>query len=452
MRIDTPARRPLTAGPGLYVGALLLLVDACLVTVHILGAGSGQPEDWLWWLDADGGHPELLQYVKLLWVALLLAIAAWRWRRLAWLAATLAALAVLVDDVWMLHERFGPVVGQMVPLPPNSGDYADFVGELLVLAAAGSVLLLLMVVGYLRADAHTRAWLRPIIILFVALAFVGGVVDLLHQTTQALAYRVGTVVEDGGEMVVASLMAAQAFHVATHATGRGGARPTFRAGPGGLLLILLLAVDALLIANHVNANVVGEAPEWSGWVDVDGGGPEFMQYVKFVWGAVLVGVVWWRTRRAVWLLAAAPFVVMLLDDALTLHEQLGEPVAALLPLPEAWLDYGQFLGEFALLTVVGGVLLIVILGGYLLTRDAATRRRLRPLVPLLVLMAVFAGVVDLVHQWTQDLLYEVLTLVEDGGEMLTASALVAWAFHLATRNPHAEPEKAANLPSVDAVR
>lgn len=213
-------------------------------------------------------------------------------------------------------------------------------------------------------------------------------------------------------------------------TGPGA--PRFVRGPGVLLLALLLTIDLVLIWTHVNANIVGEPPEWPWWVDVDAGGPEFWQYVKFVWGAVAVLIVWWTTKRVLWLVTLLPFVAMLLDDSLTLHEQYGEQAGALLPIPSAWRDYQQFLGEFALLAVVGGVLLLAILVAALATRDRATRRRVWPFVTLLVLMAVFAGAIDLLHQWTDGALYEVVTLVEDGGEMLTASGLLAWAFHLAT--------------------
>lgn len=219
MRREIPLRPPLRSGPGGVLAGLLVLADLALIALHVGGDALGQPRDWPWWVDVDGGYPEFLQYVKLLWVVLLLGIVWLRWRRGVWLTLAATALALLADDALGLHEEFGPVVGALVPLPAALADYANDIGEALVMAAMGGVLLLAILVGYRVADPRSRDWLRPIIGLLVLLAAFAGVVDPLHQTTEGLLYDAVTVVEDGGEMIVVSLLAATGFHTAVHAAG-----------------------------------------------------------------------------------------------------------------------------------------------------------------------------------------------------------------------------------------
>jgi hypothetical protein len=100
----------------------------------------------------------------------------------------------------------------------------DF-GELTVTAAAGVLLLGLLVIGYWRSGRDARNASMDFVVLIAFLAFFGVFLDMLHQIVGD--NRLGdlfVIAEDGGEMLVVSVACAYAAGLLL----RGGRTPAPR--------------------------------------------------------------------------------------------------------------------------------------------------------------------------------------------------------------------------------
>jgi hypothetical protein len=170
------------------------------------------------------------------------------------------------------------------------------------------------------------------------------------------------------------------------------------------LLWLLVLVDLVLIGVHVFAARVTAGhldPAWLAvhrWrVDADGGVAESFQYLKYLGSAVLAAVLAQGRWRSAPVLAAF-LVVLLLDDALRLHERHGEPLT--------WL--------------VHGCTFVAYLAVARRSVDQAERRLAARLALLVAAFALFGVVLDLINESlirsvVGSLLATGLGLVRDGG-------------------------------------
>ncbi len=199
------------------------------------------------------------------------------------------------------------------------------------------------------------------------------------------------------------------------------------------LLALLLASDLLFIALHV---VYYLTP----WLDVrfdlgmDRGFPELFGYLKFLAiAALLEGV-----RRFTgcngyfaWILV---FLVLFLDDAAKIHEGLGRLIAAHLAFEPPFNLRRQDLGELAAAAVSG--ILLLLAAGWAYWRSSDVFRKVSRDMLLLIAILVFCGVfVDMAHTVFEDrsLAAGAVGIVEDGGEMISASLMLWYAVLLALR-------------------
>jgi hypothetical protein len=208
---------------------------------------------------------------------------------------------------------------------------------------------------------------------------------------------------------------------------------------------VLLGVDALLIALHVvhrlasHTFFAGPAFDLTG----DYGLSELFSYVKLLATVFLLVRVARQDHRPALLAWAAVFGYLLLDDLVRFHERTGEGVVSLLhDDPDRYLVGGmrtQDLGEIAILVAVGLPLLTILAVNYV-RGSAASRRTDRTFAVLLIVMTGFAVVVDLVADvFTANAVRFVLTLIEDGGELVMLSLIASYAFSLAGYDePHGE--------------
>jgi surface polysaccharide O-acyltransferase-like enzyme len=82
----------------------------------------------------------------------------------------------------------------------------DF-GELAVTAFFASILFGVIGVAYYRSDHDARSFSRSMLLLLVALAVFGVVFDMVHVMIKGPAWEFALeIVEDGGEMVVMSVI------------------------------------------------------------------------------------------------------------------------------------------------------------------------------------------------------------------------------------------------------
>ena len=174
---------------------------------------------------------------------------------------------------------------------------------------------------------------------------------------------------------------------------------------------LILGLD---LAAHYGA--VTDAPLPSQFfISQDRGFGEFLEYSLTAASALMLGVLWWRSREAIYLVLSGVFAFLTLDNSLEFHERFGHKVAPYMPqgtpLP------ANDIGELLLFLSIGLALAV----SYLM---AMHRSRLRPLVYGLVIGAGIAGaaffgiVADVITSWgiKSDELIEFEAWIEDGGE------------------------------------
>lgn len=198
---------------------LLLCADLAFIVLHIIYVETGWLHGSDFSLEADRGLPEAFQYVKQFWIAVALALTCWRTRISVYGSWALVFAFLLVDDAAQLHENVGRWLGQEYSLPAVFGLRSDDLGELIFAGMVGLSMVTLVGIAVMRADAQLQRICRDMLLLVGALAFLGVVVDTLHVIAyfkRSLWAQILLLVEDGGEMLVMSILTAYTFQIATH--------------------------------------------------------------------------------------------------------------------------------------------------------------------------------------------------------------------------------------------
>lgn len=199
--------------------ALMIAVDLAFILTHMLHAWSPWLDGGHYALDADRGMAELYQYMKLLWLCACMALAFWQtrgWVYLGWMA--LFGL-LLVDDATQVHERYGELLATQLGLEPAFGLRALDFGEILIAAGIGCIAVALVLLTFWRGSRQAQHLSADMLCLLCALAFFGVFFDALHTIAyfEMPALNVWlTLIEDGGEMIVVSVITAYAFDVVSN--------------------------------------------------------------------------------------------------------------------------------------------------------------------------------------------------------------------------------------------
>lgn len=195
---------------------LMLLVDAFFIFLHILAINHLIPGR-MFSIECDGGFAEMFQYTKEGWLAfVLISLATMNKQRVhgAW-AGFFAFL--LFDDAFQIHENAGELLVHMIHLTPMFNMRAQDLGELAVYGISGLFLLGWIAVAHFNSQPSARRESFCIGLLVAALFFCGVVVDMLHSMVAAAGltwHRFFGVMEDGGEMVVLSVICVYVFRLA----------------------------------------------------------------------------------------------------------------------------------------------------------------------------------------------------------------------------------------------
>lgn len=211
-------------------GALLLLflllsVDCAFIVIHVatriernLLDATLQLNYDLLSIATDGGYPELYQYVKYFWVILLTLYLARVARAPHYAAWTVLFAYFLCDDALSIHERVGAVIGKGLSFVPPLNLRVQDVGELAVTVMVGGLLLPLLLWSYRSGSDEFKKIAQDLLLLVLAFVFFGVVVDVAHQSIQlgwVVEFIMG-IIEDGGEMVVLSLIVWFLFLLSVH--------------------------------------------------------------------------------------------------------------------------------------------------------------------------------------------------------------------------------------------
>lgn len=199
----------------------------------------------------------------------------------------------------------------------------------------------------------------------------------------------------------------------------------------GLLLAMLLVADGVFLLLHVYWLRTQTNPLLS--IQCDRSYAELFQYLKEIWLVLLLVVTAWRSGMKGYLAWALVFVYMLLDDALMVHEKLGAAVAQSMSMHGVMGLRPQDMGEL-LVTCSFGLLLLIPLSVCMWRSPPAFYRASLHLMLLVLCIASFGVAVDMVHVMVgkQTILYPILGMLEDGGEMIVMTFVVAYAWLLVT--------------------
>jgi hypothetical protein len=198
---------------------LLLAADLAFIALHVIYVETTLLRGRPFSLEADNGLPESFQYVKQFWIALCMLTLFRRTREVVYIGWSIVFAFLLLDDAFQFHENFGHWLGSQYSLPVAFGLRPDDIGELLFASLIGGVTVLLIGFGFWRGDTDARIVSRDTALLVIVLAALGVGVDLLHVITYFNAPLLGRlllIVEDGGEMLVVSAIAAYTFNVLIH--------------------------------------------------------------------------------------------------------------------------------------------------------------------------------------------------------------------------------------------
>lgn len=216
---------------------LLLGADFVFIVLHIARQTHFVP--WLsrnlFDIGIDRSYGEVFQYIKLFWIVILTAVVLRSSRTIAYGSWMVLFAYVLLDDALQIHEKAGELVASTFHAAPLFGLRLQDYGELYVWAVVGAALLTGLALAYRHGSPAFRRVSIDLGLLGLALVVFGGLGDMAEIAIEAGAvveFGLGTI-EDGGEMLVVSVMLWYAFLVAL----RGGHPAAYlheclRAAPG----------------------------------------------------------------------------------------------------------------------------------------------------------------------------------------------------------------------------
>lgn len=159
----------------------------------------------------DRGYAERFQYVKEASLVLLFLSLAFVSGSRGYVVWALVFGYLLVDDMLQIHETLGELAATSLELSAIAGLRPEDIGQLIVSAVAGIVLLSPLLLYYAKDKGDFRIDTRCLLLLILALAFFGVLLDAVHIVVDTdWLDAVLAIVEDGGEMIVMSAMLAYA--------------------------------------------------------------------------------------------------------------------------------------------------------------------------------------------------------------------------------------------------
>lgn len=189
---------------------LLILSDLVFILLHCLvRLGVFERYYKILSLNIDQSMPEAFQYVKELWIVLLLILTYIKRKEAVYLIWTFLFTFFLVDDFAGIHENLGGTISQGTALIPALDFISKDMGEFLGVAIIGLIFLGVFLVVFFRSKRKDRRASVTLGFLVSALLFFGIAVDLIHAAfrgSSMVIYEFLALVEDGGEMLVMTLI------------------------------------------------------------------------------------------------------------------------------------------------------------------------------------------------------------------------------------------------------
>lgn len=196
--------------------ALLLITGLLLAgnVMHNLGDGSeegiiGVFAPIAWEGDFDGSHIEVWGHIQMLAAGVVLLVLSVVHRASVFSAWALVSIVIVIDDLFQIHEKGGEYLAVAWELQPAFRLRDVDFGELIVWTAIGTMLLIPLVIGHLRANkwARRQSWTLLGILVLLAVFAVG--VDMLiiivYWEVPWVVIRLLALTETAGEIIPMAL-------------------------------------------------------------------------------------------------------------------------------------------------------------------------------------------------------------------------------------------------------
>lgn len=197
----------------------------------------------------------------------------------------------------------------------------------------------------------------------------------------------------------------------------------------GYFIVLLLTIDGLFIGFDTLVHVFKFLELGGDWVfyerfgiETEGGFAEIFNYLKLSIVVAVLAATVLRARIMPCLIIALGFAFAGLDDGLQFHENVGEILEHRLGLSPLGGISANSVGQLLYFAAVGGAFSLAFVIGWFLTGTDG-RRIFLVFVPMFGALAFFAVVLDGLSDAFSNsvILYNLLGLIEDGGEMLVVT-------------------------------
>lgn len=187
---------------------LFLATDIAFMLLHLIYHYAGLTTNQAFSLETDRGFSEVFQYIKEYWIALILGILAIRTGVFLYGSWSLLFFYLLLDDAGEIHEKLGTVITNQFVIPEMFNLRGQDFGELVVIGIVALVFLTLITLTYRFADSTCRKVSQDLIMMILALAFSGIILDLFHiAASSPILDPILMLLEDGGELVIMSFIA-----------------------------------------------------------------------------------------------------------------------------------------------------------------------------------------------------------------------------------------------------
>lgn len=160
----------------------------------------------LLWITEDQSYAEIFQYIKELWLAIILGFGYWQCQKILFLAWAFLFCYLLLDDSLGIHEIAGSKLSDLFQFQDIFQLRAVDLGEIFFSFTVGMFFLIFIGWAYSQSDSIARKKGKFLTFFLLALAVSGILFDMIHVMIYDDRYLnlIFAVLEDGGEQIIMS--------------------------------------------------------------------------------------------------------------------------------------------------------------------------------------------------------------------------------------------------------
>lgn len=188
-------------------------LDLLFIILHFMYGLSPDFERNFFNLEFEYGFSEFYQSLKWLLIIILFIGLYSKKKFFGYVSWGCLFIYIFFDDLIQIHERVGIYIAKKFNFTDLLGLRAQDFGEITVFIFFGLIFFILLAMSYFKGSKEFRKMTKNMLIFILFLILFGVVVDMFHQIINhypKLNLIVG-VVEDGGEMIVNSIILGYLF-------------------------------------------------------------------------------------------------------------------------------------------------------------------------------------------------------------------------------------------------